>query len=62
MLLLINHRYPALGTVLSFISAAAFVAMGAEWSNRMMIVMGAVSLVIGIARFSRRTRTAKADA
>jgi hypothetical protein len=63
MLLLINRRYPALGAVLSLIVAAACVAIGADRSNRMMIVMGAVSLVIGIARIGRRrSLTAKAGA
>jgi hypothetical protein len=63
MLLLINRRYPALGAVLSLVFAAACVAIGADWSNRTMIVMGAVSLVIGIARIGRRrSRTATADA
>jgi hypothetical protein len=54
MLLLINRRYPALGSALSLITAAACTAIGVDRSSRLMIIMGAISLVIAIARISHR--------
>jgi hypothetical protein len=56
MLLLIRHRYPALANVLSFAAAAAFVAIGATCGNKMMIVMGVVSLALATARTAAKRR------
>jgi uncharacterized membrane protein len=54
MLLLINRRYPALGAVLGIIAALAFLAIGVATSHSMLVVMGVVSIVLSIARTTKR--------
>jgi hypothetical protein len=54
MLLLINHRYPALGAVLSVIAALTFIVIGVATSRSMFVVMGAISLILSVARTTQR--------
>ncbi len=58
MLLLINHRYPALGAVLGVIAAVTFIAIGVATDRSTLVVMGAFSIVLSIARTTQRRRSA----
>jgi len=46
MLLLINHRYPRLGTVLSVLSSVAFIAVGVRDHSMFLIVSSAAFLAL----------------
>jgi hypothetical protein len=46
MLLLINHRYPRLGAVLSVISSVAFLALGVAEHSAFMMVFSAASVAL----------------
>jgi hypothetical protein len=50
MLLLINHRYPRLGAVLSVVSSLAFVAFGVAEHSMLMIVSSALWLALPIVK------------
>jgi hypothetical protein len=50
MLLLINHRYPRLGAVLSVLSSVAFIALGVAHHSQMMIAFSAVSLALPLVK------------
>jgi hypothetical protein len=54
MLLLINHRYPALGAVLGVIAAVTFIAIGVATTRPMFVVMGVISIILSVARTQRR--------
>lgn len=56
MLLLINRRYPVLGTILGTIASLAFIAIGVTSSHALMIGMGAISLALSAVRMTRRFR------
>jgi hypothetical protein len=60
MLLLINRRYPALGAVLGVIAALTFIAIGVATTRSLLVVMGAFSLVLAVAR-TRARRTVTTD-
>jgi hypothetical protein len=57
MLLLINRRYPALGAVLGVVAALIFIAIGVETSRTMLVVMGAISILLSVARTAQRQRS-----
>lgn len=57
MLLLINRRYPTLGAVLGVIAAATFVAIGVATAHSTLVIMGALSLILSVARISQRRRS-----
>jgi uncharacterized membrane protein len=57
MLLLINRRYPALGTVLGIIAAVTFIAIGMATARSTFVVMGALSLALSIGRAAHRQRS-----
>jgi hypothetical protein len=50
MLLLINHRYPRLGSVLSVISSVVFIALGVAGHSVFMIAFSAVSLALPLVK------------
>ena len=50
MLLLINHRYPRLGTVLSVLSSLVFIALGVTEHSSFMIVFSALSLALPLVK------------
>ncbi len=56
MLLLINHRYPVLGAVLSAISNVVFLALGLAEHSALMIVLSAPFLALSVVQFARRRR------
>jgi hypothetical protein len=50
MLLLINHRYPRLGAVLSVLSSVAFIAVGVTEHSMFMIVSSALFLALPLVK------------
>jgi hypothetical protein len=54
MLLLINHRYPRLGAVLSAASGVAFLALGVAEHSMFMIVFSALSLALPFVKTAYR--------
>ena len=62
MLLLINHRYPVLGAVLSAISNIVFLALGIAEHSTFLIAMSAPFLVLSIVQFTHRRRRGTAQA
>jgi hypothetical protein len=54
MLLLINRRYPRLGTVLSVLSSAAFIALGVCEHSMFLIVTSALFLALPIVKTARQ--------
>jgi hypothetical protein len=50
MLLLINHRYPRLGAVLSVLSSVALIALGIAEHSMFMIVSSALFLALPLVR------------
>jgi hypothetical protein len=60
MLLLINHRYPRLGAVLSVLSSVAFIAVGVAEHSMFMIVSSAVFLALPIVKTCKRHGAAQA--
>jgi hypothetical protein len=61
MLLLINRRYPVLGSVLGVVVAIASITIGVATSRSIFVIMGAVSIAIAIARIAQRRRTSTAQ-
>jgi hypothetical protein len=62
MLLLINRRYPALGTVLGIIAAVTSIAIGMATARSAFVVMGALSLALSIGRTAHRQRPSAPEA
>jgi hypothetical protein len=58
MLLLINHRYPRLGTVLSVVSSVAFLALGVAGHSAFMIVFSAASLALPLFKTAYKRHSA----
>ena len=54
MLLLINRRYPTLGAVLGVIAAVTFIVIGVATSRPTFVVMGAISIILSLARTTKR--------
>jgi|GEM_PF-5332923 len=50
MLLLINHRYPRLGAVLSVLSSVAFIAYGVAHHSVFMVVCSAAFLALPLVK------------
>jgi hypothetical protein len=50
MLLVINHRYPRAGAVLSLLSSLAFIAVGIRDHSMLMIVSSAVFLALPLVK------------
>ena len=50
MLLLINYRYPRIGSVLSVISGVVFIALGVAGHSAFMIAFSAVSLALPLVK------------
>jgi len=62
MLLLINHRYPTLGAVLSALSSVAFIAYGIADHSTLIIVSSVLFLALPIVKtiYKHRQDTAQA--
>jgi uncharacterized membrane protein len=61
MLLLINHRYPVLGSVLSALSSVLFIAIGIHTHHSGLIVFSAAGIALSAVQFTyRRQRGAAA--
>jgi hypothetical protein len=58
MLLLINHRYPRLGAVLSVLSSVAFIALGVAHHSMLMIVFSAAWLALPLFKTVAKRRGA----
>jgi len=56
MLLLINHRYPRLGAVLSVLSSVAFIALGVAHHSMFMIVTSAAFLALPLVKTVAKRR------
>ena len=54
MLLLINHRYPRLGAVLSVLSSVAFIALGVAEHSKFMIAFSVASLALPLVKTARK--------
>jgi hypothetical protein len=50
MLLLINHRYPRLGAILSALSSVAFITLGVAEHSMFLIVSSAAFLALPIVK------------
>jgi uncharacterized membrane protein len=56
MLLLINHRYPILGSVLSALSSVVFIAIGVHTHHSGLVIFSAVGIALSIVQFTYRRR------
>ncbi len=56
MLLLINRRYPVLGSVLSALSSVVFIAIGIHTHNVSFIAFSAVGIALSAVQFTHRRR------
>ena len=56
MLLLISHRYPRLGAVLSVLSSLVFIALGVAGHSMLMIVSSAAFLALPLVKKAYRRR------
>ncbi len=56
MLLLIGHRYPRLGAVLSILSSLAFVAVGVAGHSMFLIVSSAAFLALPLVKAAGQHR------
>jgi hypothetical protein len=62
MLLLINHRYPVLGSVLSALSSVVFIVIGLHTHNFSFVVFSAVGIALSVVQFTYRRRHPTANA
>ena len=61
MLLLISHRYPRLGAVLSAISSIIFLAIGVTTGHSVLVIMSVLGIALSAVQFVvRRQRAAQA--
>jgi len=58
MLLLISHRYPVLGSVLSALSSVVFIAIGLHTHNVSFVVFSAVGIALSVVQFTYRRHPA----
>jgi hypothetical protein len=58
MLLLINHRYPRLGAVLSALSSVIFLLIGLDTHHTWLIAMSVFGIALSAVQFSVRYRRA----
>jgi hypothetical protein len=56
MLLLINHRYPVLGSVLSALSSVVFIAIGLHSHNISFVLFSAAGIALSVVQFTYRRR------
>jgi len=56
MLLLISHRYPVLGSVLSALSSVVFIAIGIHTHNISFVAFSALSIALSAVQFTHRRR------
>jgi uncharacterized membrane protein len=56
MLLLINHRYPVLGSVLSALSSVVFIAIGLHTHNISFVIFSAAGIALSAVQFTYRRR------
>jgi hypothetical protein len=61
MLLLLNHRSPALGAVVGFVVGLAMVTLGVVTGSSMMMVWGAPSVALAIVRGAHNMRGQKSQ-
>jgi uncharacterized membrane protein len=62
MLLLINHRYPVLGSILSALSSVVFIAIGLHTRNVSFVIFSAVGIALSVVQFTYRRRHPAANA
>jgi hypothetical protein len=58
MLLLISHRYPRLGAVLSATSSVVFLALGLATHHQLLVMISAAGIALSAAQFTVRHRRA----
>jgi hypothetical protein len=58
MLLLINHRYPRLGAVLSALSSVVFLVIGMQTHHSWLVAMSAFGIALSALQFTVRYRRA----
>jgi uncharacterized membrane protein len=56
MLLLINHRYPILGSVLSALSSVVFIAIGLHTHHSGLVIFSVAGIALSIVQFTYRRR------
>jgi hypothetical protein len=65
MLLIIRRRNPLLASILGIVAALVFLAIGAAHHQKLMLVMGAVSVLMSVAQTSyllrRKAHTANGE-
>jgi hypothetical protein len=62
MLLLISHRYPVLGSVLSALSSVVFIAIGIHTHNISFVAFSALGIALSAVQFTHRRRHPAANA
>ena len=58
MLLLISHRYPRLGAVLSAISSVVFLALGVTTHHQLLVTISVAGIALSAVQFTVRHRRA----
>lgn len=58
MLLLISHRYPRLGAVLSALSSVVFLAIGVETHHTLLVAMSITGIALSAFQLTVRHRRA----
>jgi hypothetical protein len=59
MLLLISHRYPQLGAILSALSSVVFLAIGVETHHTLLVAMSIAGIALSTVQLvARHRRTA----
>jgi uncharacterized membrane protein len=56
MLLLINHRYPVLGSVLSALSSVVFIAIGLHTHHSGLVIFSVAGIALSVVQFTYRRR------
>jgi uncharacterized membrane protein len=54
MLLLISHRYPVLGSVLSALSSVVFIAIGLHTHHSGLVIFSLVGIALSVVQFTYR--------
>jgi hypothetical protein len=62
MLLLINHRYPRLGAVLSALSSVVFLVIGIQTHHTWLVAMSVFGIALSALQFTVRYRRAATTA
>jgi uncharacterized membrane protein len=62
MLLLINHRYPILGSILSALSSVVFIVIGLHTHHTGLVIFSVAGIALSVVQFTyRRHHTAAAE-